>query len=72
MELGVVISMPEITTNISICRTILDDMDLLAETLAVGGVRGTAGARIEASGPWGILWHGIAGAAFYAVTCGTA
>ncbi len=50
----------------------LGGMDLLAETLAVGGVRGTAGARIEASGPWGILWHGIAGAAFYAVTCGTA
>ncbi|WP_181770524.1 AraC family transcriptional regulator [Amycolatopsis pittospori] len=47
-------------------------MDLLAETLAVGGVRGTAGARIEASGPWGIRWHGIAGAAFYAVTSGTA
>ncbi|AGM05369.1 AraC family transcriptional regulator [Amycolatopsis keratiniphila] len=47
-------------------------MDLLAEVLAVGGVRGTAGARIEASGPWGILWHGITRAAFYAVTCGTA
>ncbi|UMP03829.1 AraC family transcriptional regulator [Amycolatopsis sp. EV170708-02-1] len=47
-------------------------MDLLAEVLAVGGVRGAAGARIEASGPWGILWHGLPRAAFYAVTCGTA
>ncbi len=64
--------MPETATNLSVCRTILDDMDLLAETLAVGGVRGAAGARIEASGAWGILWHRIAGAAFYAVTCGTA
>lgn len=58
--------------NISVCRIIIAVMDLLAEVLAVGGVRGTAGARIEASGPWGILWHGITRAAFYAVTCGTA
>jgi AraC-like DNA-binding protein len=47
-------------------------MDLLADVLAVGGVRGTAGARIEATAPWGIAWRGIAGAAFYAVTSGTA
>ena len=47
-------------------------MDLLADALAVGGVRGTLGARIEASGSWGISWHGIAGAGFYAVTAGTA
>ncbi len=64
--------MPETTMNLSVCRIILGSMDLLAETLAVGGVRGAAGARIEASGAWGILWHRIAGAAFYAVTCGTA
>lgn len=64
--------MPENAMDISICRIIIGLMDLLAETLAVGGVRGTAGARIEGSGPWGILWHRIAGAAFYAVTCGTA
>lgn len=46
-------------------------MDLLANVLAVGGVRGTAGARIEATAPWGISWRGIPGAAFYAVTSGT-
>ena len=47
-------------------------MDLLADALAVGGVRGTAGARIEAGGDWGLSWHKIRGAAFYAVTSGTA
>jgi AraC-like DNA-binding protein len=47
-------------------------MDLLADALAVGGVRGTAGARLEAAGRWGISWDGISGAAFYAVTAGTA
>lgn len=47
-------------------------MDLLADVLAVGGVRGTAGARIEAAGTWGISWHGLGGAAFYAITSGTA
>lgn len=47
-------------------------MDLLADALAVGGVRGAVGARIEAAGPWGISWDGIAGATFYAVTAGTA
>lgn len=50
----------------------LDAMDLLADVLTVGGVRGAAGARIEATAPWGIAWRGIAGAAFYAVTAGTA
>ncbi|MEU2042234.1 AraC family transcriptional regulator [Nocardia niwae] len=47
-------------------------MDLLSETLAVGGVRGTVAARIEANEPWGVLWPGSAGAAFYAVASGTA
>ena len=47
-------------------------MDLLADVLAAAGVRGAVGARIEASGTWGIAWDGIAGAAFYAVTAGTA
>ncbi len=47
-------------------------MDLLADALAVSGVRGTVGARIEATGAWGIRWTCIAGAALYAVTAGTA
>lgn len=64
--------MPKATMNMSICSTTLASVDLLAETLAVGGVRGTVGARIEANEPWGILWPGSAGAAFYAVASGTA
>ena len=47
-------------------------MDLLAGVLAVGGVRGTVGARIEAGGTWGLSWQRLSGAAFYAVTSGTA
>ena len=47
-------------------------MDLLADVLAVGAVRGTAGARIEAGGTWGLSWQVPSGAAFYAVTSGTA
>jgi len=47
-------------------------MDLLAHVLAVSGVRGTAGARIEAAAPWGIAWRDTTRAAFYAVTSGTA
>lgn len=47
-------------------------MDLLADVLAVGGVRGTAGARIEAGGDWGLSWQVVGAAAFYAVTSGTA
>jgi AraC-like DNA-binding protein len=50
----------------------LGRMDLLADVLAVGGVRGTAGARIEAGGTWGLSWHVIGAAAFYAATSGTA
>lgn len=46
---------------------------MVATTLtAVGGVRGTAGARIEAGGTWGISWDARCDAAFYAVTSGTA
>jgi len=45
-------------------------MDLLADVLAVGGVRGTVGARIEAGGDWGLSWPTLSGAAFYAVTSG--
>ncbi|MBN6037368.1 AraC family transcriptional regulator [Amycolatopsis sp. 195334CR] len=47
-------------------------MDLLADVLAVGGVRGTAGARIEAGGTWGMSWQVMGAAAFYAITSGTA
>lgn len=47
-------------------------MDLLADVLAVSGVRGALGARIEAAGSWGLWWTDIPGAAFYAVTAGTA
>ncbi|WP_236789055.1 AraC family transcriptional regulator [Amycolatopsis sp. GM8] len=46
-------------------------MDLLADVLAVGGVRGTAARRVEAAEPWGMSWREISGAAFYAVTAGT-
>lgn len=47
-------------------------MDLLADVLAVGGVRGTLGARIEAGRGWGIQLPDVHSAAFYAVTSGTA
>ncbi|WP_286344821.1 AraC family transcriptional regulator [Frondihabitans sucicola] len=47
-------------------------MDLLADVLSVSGVRGTLGARIEATESWGVWWTDIPGAAFYAVTAGTA
>lgn len=47
-------------------------MDVLAEVLAVSGVRGTLGARIDAGDDWG-WWNGpSSGAAFHAVTSGTA
>ncbi|HWI73111.1 MAG TPA: cupin domain-containing protein, partial [Baekduia sp.] len=47
-------------------------MDLLADVLAISGVRSTLGARIEAGADWG--WYAVAGAdaAFHAVTAGTA
>ncbi|GAA1516730.1 AraC family transcriptional regulator [Kribbella lupini] len=46
-------------------------MDLLAEVLAVGGVQGTLGVRLEGAEPWALQWTHIPGAAFYAVTAGT-
>jgi AraC-like DNA-binding protein len=72
MESAMVISIAETVSLIPVCRSILTFVDLLADVLSVGGVRGAVGARIEASGPWGISWHHIAGAAFYAITAGTA
>lgn len=47
-------------------------MDLLAEVLAVSGVRGTVAARVEAGEDWWWPNAGISGAAFHAVTAGTA
>jgi AraC-like DNA-binding protein len=47
-------------------------MDVLADVLTVAGVRGVLGARIDAAEAWGISWSSIGGAAFYAVTAGTA
>ena len=47
-------------------------MDLLADVLAVSGVRGTVGARVEAGEDWGFWRPGITGAAFHAVTAGVA
>ncbi len=46
--------------------------DVLADVFAVTGVRGVLGARIEAGDDW--AWHatGIRGAAFHAVTSGSA
>ncbi len=45
---------------------------MLADVLALSGVRGTLGARIEAGEHWGVWWRGIRGAAFHAVTAGVA
>lgn len=47
-------------------------MDLLADVLAVSGVRGTVGARVEAGETWGFLRPAVRGAAFHAVTAGVA
>ncbi|MDO8189152.1 AraC family transcriptional regulator [Conexibacter sp. JD483] len=47
-------------------------MDLLADMLALSGVRGTLGARIEAGEDWGWWAAESPGAAFHAVTSGTA
>jgi AraC-like DNA-binding protein len=48
------------------------DVDLLAELLAISGVRGTMVTRIEAPETWGLTWAEISGAAFYAMTAGSA
>ncbi len=45
-------------------------MDLLADVLAVSGVRGTVAARVEAGGTWGFAWGDTCGAAIHAVTAG--
>jgi len=47
-------------------------MDVLADVLAVSGVRGTLGARIDAGSDWGWWAAPTPGAAFHAVTSGTA
>lgn len=47
-------------------------MDLLGDWLAVAGVRGTVGARIEAGGDWGVRWDGQGDAVIYAVITGAA
>src|ERR1700754_1740603 len=47
-------------------------MDVLADMLTIAGVRGVLGARIEAGERWGWWATGITGAAFHAVTSGTA
>src|SRR3954447_17689935 len=47
-------------------------MDLLAEVLAVAGVRGTVAASVHAAEPWGLALDRVPGAAFHAVTAGTA
>nr|WP_269799842.1 AraC family transcriptional regulator [Pseudofrankia saprophytica] len=50
----------------------LHGIDILSEMLAVSGVRGVLGARIEAGADWGWWAAPSAGAAFHAVTAGTA
>ena len=47
-------------------------MDVLAAVLAVAGVRGTIGATVNAAEPWGIALDNVPGAAFHAITDGTA
>lgn len=47
-------------------------MDALAAVLAVAGVRGTVAATVSACEPWGLALDAIPGAAFHAITDGTA
>jgi AraC-like DNA-binding protein len=47
-------------------------MDALAAVLAVAGVRGTIAATVNAAEPWGLTLDAVPGAAFHAVTDGTA
>ncbi len=47
-------------------------MDLLADVLRVADVRGTVAATVHAGDPWGLRLFRISGAAFHAVTAGTA
>jgi AraC-like DNA-binding protein len=47
-------------------------MDALAAVLAVAGVRGTIAATLNAAEPWGLTLDAVPGAAFHAITDGTA
>jgi AraC-like DNA-binding protein len=47
-------------------------VDVLADVLAVAGVRGTVAATVDAAEPWGLTLGHVPGAAFHAVTDGTA
>jgi AraC-like DNA-binding protein len=47
-------------------------MDVLADVLAVSGVRGTIGTRIEAGGTWGIRLEDCPGETMHAITSGSA
>jgi AraC-like DNA-binding protein len=47
-------------------------MDALAAVLAVVGVRGAVAATLSAAEPWGLTLDAVPGAAFHAVTDGTA
>src|SRR6266705_1742402 len=47
-------------------------MDALAAVLAVASVRGTVAATLSAAEPWGLALDAVPGAAFHAVTDGTA
>ncbi|MDJ1136946.1 AraC family transcriptional regulator [Streptomyces iconiensis] len=47
-------------------------MDVLADALAVAGVRGTVAVRIDGSRDWGVRWAQNADAVLYAVASGSA
>jgi AraC-like DNA-binding protein len=47
-------------------------MDVLADVLAVSGIRGTTASRIEAGDGWSVQWAENADAVFYALTSGAA
>src|SRR5690242_13558480 len=47
-------------------------MDALAAVLAVAGVHGTIAATVNAAEPWGLALDAVPGAAFHAITDGTA
>jgi AraC-like DNA-binding protein len=47
-------------------------MDALAAVLAVAGVRGAIEATVNAAEPWGLALDAVPGAAFHAITNGTA
>src|ERR1700745_148434 len=47
-------------------------MDALAAVLEVAGVHGTVAATVNAADPWGLALDAVPGAAFHAITEGTA